>query len=67
MKGIIDVFNMDNISVEVRCNIIIQLGICVNAKYSYNLTEPLVYELVKQLDPNHKILEDNHYLKFINK
>ena len=67
MKEIIDVFNMDNISIEVRCNIIIQLGICINAKYSYNLTEPLVYELVKQLDPNNYILTDKHYLKFINK
>ena len=67
MKEIIDIFNMDNVSVEVRCNIIIQLGICINAKYSYNLTEPLVYELVKQLDPNNHILADKHYIKFIKK
>ena len=64
MKELIDVFRMNEVSVKVRCNIIIQLGICINHAHGRNLTESLVYELVKQLDPDNKDVETEVYLKF---
>lgn len=62
MKEIIEVFRMNEVSVEVRCRIIIQLGKAINFQYGANITEPLVYELVKQLDPQNQEVES--LLKF---
>ena len=63
MKELIEVFRMTEVSIEVRCRIIIQLGHALNAEYGMNITEPLVYELVKQLDPDNKAVETEPYLK----
>lgn len=63
MKELIDVFRMNEISIDTRCRIIIELGHAVNAEFGMNITEPLVYELVKQLDPNNKEVESDHYKK----
>lgn len=65
MKELIDVFRMTEVSKEVRCRIIIQLGSAINSQFGSNVTEALVYELVKQLDPKHELLSNEHYLKFI--
>jgi len=67
MKALIDVFRMNEVSVNVRCRIIIQLGKAINYEYAMNITEPLVYELVKQLDSENKDVETECYLKHINK
>jgi hypothetical protein len=67
MKDLIDVFRMGEVSKDVRCRLIIQLGIAINMQYGSNITEPVVYELVKILDPNNKEVETEHYLQFINK
>lgn len=65
MKELIDIFRMTELSVETRVNIIIQLGVAINHQYGANMTEPVVYELVKALDPNHKILSDSFYSRHI--
>jgi len=65
MKELIDVFRMTEISVKTRCRIIIKLGEAINHEHAYNLTEPIVYELVKQLDPDNKEVETEHYKRHI--
>jgi hypothetical protein len=64
MKSIIEVFRMDEISKKSRAKIIIKLGRAINYQYGANVTEPLVFELVSILDPENKILQDEHYLQF---
>ena len=63
MKELIDVFRMNEVSTDVRCRIIIQLGHAINAEHGMNITAPLVYELVKQLDPENKDVETEHYTR----
>lgn len=65
MKDLIDVFKMEEISKETRAKIIIKLGHAINGQYGANLTEPIVYELVKLLDPANPILEDKHYQRYL--
>ena len=66
MKELIEVFRMNELTNQTRINLIIRIGKAINDQNGANLTEPVVYELVKILDPTHKILEDEHYLKFID-
>ena len=63
MHDLIEVFRMSEVSAEVRARIIVKLGIAINHTYASNITEPLVYELVKLLDDNNPILKDEHYIK----
>jgi hypothetical protein len=65
MKAIIDVFRMNEVSKKNRAKIIINLGRLINDQYASNITEPLVYELVKILDPQNDILKNEHYLQSI--
>ena len=65
MKELIEVFRMNEVNIGVRCRIIIQLGHAINAEHGMNITEPLVYELVKQLDADNKDVETEHYKKHI--
>lgn len=53
MQSIIEVFRMNEISPQTRADIISKLGELINHEYACNITEPLVYELIKQLVPNH--------------
>lgn len=66
METLIQVFRMEEIHSKTRAKIIIKLGSALNVKYSMNITEPLVYELVQILDPNNEILSNEHYLKYYN-
>lgn len=66
MKELIEVFKMDEVSIDVRCRIIIKLGQAINFQYGMNITEPIVYELVKLLDPENKDVEKEFYLKTLN-
>jgi hypothetical protein len=64
MQSLIEVFRMNELSKEVRTAIIIQLGAGINNQLGGNYTEALVYELVKVLDPENKILKagsHHHY------
>lgn len=66
MKELIDVFRMNEISIPSRIRIIIQLGKAINNKYGMNLTESLVYELVKTLDPFNQEVENEYYKRHIS-
>lgn len=61
MNELINVFRMNEIKPETRASIIIKLGQAINAEHGMNLTEPLVYELVMQLCPDHKIKNNKYY------
>jgi len=65
MKELIEVFRMDEVSKETRAKIIIQLGNCINEEHGANVTEPLVYELVMQLDPTNKIINETRYTRHL--
>lgn len=51
MEELIAVFRMAEINAKIRANVIIKLGELINFEHGANCTEPLVYELVKILDP----------------
>jgi hypothetical protein len=63
MNSLVEIFRMHEISPKIRANIIVQLGLAINDQHGANLTEPLVYELVKLLDENHKILTNKYYVE----
>ena len=65
MKELIEVFRMTEVPVPVRVRIIIQLGFAINAEYAMNITEPIVYELVKQLDPENIEVETSFYKRHL--
>ena len=67
MKELIDVFRMSELPNKTRARIIIKLGNAINRKHGMSMTESLVYELVKILDPENKILSNESYLKFANR
>ena len=58
MKSLIDVYRMEEVSRQVRASIIIKLGRAINDSYGMNISEPLVYELVKQLDPENEMIKN---------
>ena len=61
MGAMIEVFRMDEIDKKTRANVIIRLGEAINYQLANNITEPLVYELVRLLDPENAILTHEHY------
>jgi hypothetical protein len=63
MKSLIDVFLMQGVPGKVRANIIVQLGRAINSEHGANITEPLVYELVKQIDPENDVLYNELYIR----
>lgn len=56
MQALIDVFRMNEVNPQIRAKIIIQLGRVINDEHSMNITEDLVHELVRVLDPENEIL-----------
>ena len=62
MKSLIDVFRMEEINPKIRAEIIIKLGTAINNQLTISITQPLVAELVKYLDPDNKILKDERYI-----
>lgn len=65
MKDLIEIFRMEELKPETRINIIIKLGDAINEEYAMNITEPIVYELVKVLNPSHEILNKERYTKHL--
>lgn len=66
MQALIEVFRMVEVTPQTRVRIIIQLGKAINMEHGMKVTEPLVYELVKQLDPNNEEINAKcytHHLK----
>lgn len=66
ISALIDVFRMEEICAKVRAKIIVKLGDAINMELGGNYTEPLVYELVKFLDLENPILENEHYKRMFN-
>lgn len=62
MQSLIEIFRMTEVSAKVRCELLVKLGDAINMQYGSNLTEPLVLELVRTLDPNHGVCSNPHYL-----
>jgi len=58
MQELIDVFRMTEISPEARAKIIRRLGVCINDKYSRNITELIVLELIKILTPDSEEIKE---------
>lgn len=67
MKELIEVFRMNELSAETRIELLKKLGSAINNEHATNLTEPVVYELVKILDPENELLKDEHYLGYVKK
>lgn len=65
ISSIIEVFRMTELEPKTRVKIIKALGGVINGAYGMNLTEPIVYELVKILDPSDPIMNSEHYLRII--
>ena len=65
MQSLIEVFRMVELTKNTRIKIIIQLGKGINNTMGMNVTEPIVYELVKALDPNNTDVENEHYKRYI--
>lgn len=65
MESLIQVFRMDEVSPKTRAAIIIKLGHAINAQFAMNITEPLVVELVGQLDPDNEEIKKEHYKKYL--
>ena len=65
MKELIDVFRMEELPKKTRVKVIIELGTAINYKMGSNITEAIVYELVKILDPDNQILTDTNYLMHV--
>lgn len=65
MDNLIQIFRMNEISIQSRIKIIKKLGQCINHQYASNITEPLVYELILALNPEDSIQYDSHYKQFI--
>ena len=61
MNALIEVFRMAEIEPKTRAKVIIKLGDAINYQFGSNVTEPLVYELVKLLDPQNPVLEIDRY------
>ena len=64
MESLIEVFRMNEISIQTRIKIIKELGKAINHSMSANCTEPLVYELVLALDPENPIKDDKYYTMY---
>lgn len=63
MKDLIEIYRMTEVSVATRCNLLVKAANLINFQCGANITEPLVYELLMLLDPNHKTLKDKTFLK----
>lgn len=65
MQSLIEVFRMVEVTPQTRVRIIIQLGKAINMEHGMNVTEPLVYELVKQLDPDNEEIKKEYYTRHL--
>jgi hypothetical protein len=63
MRDLIDVFRMSELPTKTRADLIVKIGEFINGKYGMNISEPVVFELVSILEPQHPILSSPHYLR----
>ncbi len=65
MESLIQIFRMNELTVETRIKIIKSLGVAINNQLGGNFTESIVCELVIALDPANDIKESEHYKYFV--
>jgi len=67
MESIIQIFRMDELSVETRINIMKKLGTAINYQYAANCTEELITELILALDPEKEpeLRKEEHYAMYM--
>lgn len=67
MESIIQIFRMDELSIETRISIMKKLGWAINHQYASNCTEELVIELILALDPEKEpeLRADKHYSMYM--
>lgn len=67
MESIIQIFRMDELSIETRISIMKKLGTAINYQYTANCTEELIIELILALDPEKEpdLREDKHYAMYM--
>jgi len=65
MESLIQVFRMNELSVETRIKILKKLGMAINNQVCMNITNALVYELVLALDPDNEVKNDEYYLRHL--
>jgi hypothetical protein len=63
MESIIQIFRMDDLSIETRISIMKKLGTAINYQYAANCTEELIIELILALAPEKEdeLRADEHY------
>ena len=66
MESLIQIFRMNELSIDTRIKIMKHLGNAINNQLGGNITEPLVVELVLALDPENGIKDDEHYRRFVS-
>lgn len=66
ISALIDVFRMEEVAPKTRVSLIIKLGDAINYEFAGNITEPVVYELVKILDPENDVLKNERYVRLAN-
>lgn len=55
------IFNAEALSFKTKVSLMKQVGRAINDHYARNITEPIIYELVRSVDKKHPLLEDEHY------
>jgi hypothetical protein len=63
MRDLVEIYRMTELSVEVRCRLIVKVGQLVNYQYGANVTEPIVHELLALLDSSHPLLKEEVFCK----
>lgn len=65
MDSLIQIFRMNELSIQTRVRIMKQLGVAINHEFAANVTEAVVYELVIALDPSNSIKDDEQYKRYL--
>ncbi|MDH3325148.1 MAG: hypothetical protein OEM38_00360 [Gammaproteobacteria bacterium] len=67
MESIIQIFRMEELSVNTRISIIKKLGGAINHQFGASCTEELVIELILALDPEKEpeLRDDKRYAAFM--
>jgi myosin-crossreactive antigen len=64
ISSLIDVYRMEEIDPKTRAKIIHKLGMAIDDSYGMSITPPIVYQLVKLLDPENQIFQDESWNRF---
>lgn len=65
VRTLFDIYKENSLSFDTRISLLKSLGRAINDHYAMNLTEPIVYELVRALDPDNSLLNDPNYFKYL--